>query len=100
MPNFCKFINRETNEPITLIELDKLLCTEMDIEPKDDYMCPLYNALCLTGFAIMAKSHSSFLTQEDFDAYMEKNGDDYDQDLFHRYLIRDYKFEAWAKIGR
>jgi len=98
MPVSTQFIDKKTDLPITLVDLDKELCELQDIRPDDRRMCGLYDFICLTGIGYLMKQGGSEITDEAaLKEYLNSREhiDESEKEMLLDYLVRNYTFKAW-----
>jgi hypothetical protein len=98
MPISYQFVDRATREPVKLAKVDEEVCELAGIHCDPKRYSFLYNAITMTGLAMLSRSKRDPVDEEAFKAYLEANEDVFDEkdrEIFHTFLIKRYIFTAW-----
>lgn len=96
MPTNVQFTRRSDNVAEKLIDLDKKMCAEVGAEVNPKYMNAFYDAISLTGIAILMRNGEFELTEEALEKWITEHPDDFENwDLVRKYLVKEYRFTAW-----
>jgi hypothetical protein len=84
-----RFIDHKTNETVTLDEIDKRICQDINYPYDPKRYCPMYQWLTLIGLSPRIRGIDDNVDNEFPDTTEQE------KQLIIKYLVDDYTFDAW-----
>ncbi len=97
------FTSRETDKGVTLNSVDEAMCKHMGIECDDKKFSNLYQVATLYGVLMLKKYGGSHITEEIYEKWLadrdeEDRADEWEPE-YRKFLLTDYKFDAWHQTN-
>ena len=104
MPASFKFVNNETEEMVTLSEIDDKIAEFLGAKP-DTEKAYYMDAVADFGLSCLISKGGSHVTEETFNSFIEAQSDDFKErikgkgkkslECFRKFLFEDFTFHAW-----
>ena len=99
MPVAYQFIDRKTNKPVSLSEIDEQMCKDLEIPCHPKHFCSLYTYCELLGSISRIQNKEGAVDKDKLLAYLAEKPESElgqkERKLVVKYLSEDYKFCAW-----
>jgi len=94
------FKSRETGESVTLNSVDEAMCKHQGIECDDKKFCDLYQIVTMYGVLMLKKYGGSHITEEIYEKWLaDMDEEDEWEPEYRKFLLTDYKFDAWHQVN-